>query len=447
MIVDNPYIVIFLAAFLLNIPFGYLREGSPKFSGKWFLWIHASIPFLVYLRIMLHTSKFFIPMAILAAVLGQIIGSRYRRKKMTLPEREKMEQIPDLRLKVNAQNIPDSDIAVVLMNMGGPKNIEGVKPFLRRLFLDARILRFPLAAVLQPFFAWLIVTLRAKVTEHRYSLIGGGSPIFQSTTEQAKALEAELKKRGSNISVSFCFNYSDPLPGETIMKLKSENKKYILPLSLYPHYSEATTGSNLFYLKEEAKRNYPEAVFLESREYYLDGQYIEAFAERIRSQIKPGERLEDFYLLFSTHGLPLYFLTEGDPYPYQIAQTVAKVLDRLGRTERWVISYQSAVGPLQWLQPSTDSMIQALARRNEKKLLVVPISFVTDHIETLCEIDIEYRQMAKSAGIEDFRMSRALECHPLFIRALADCVENSLGKTSHKQKLQNGHKEGIYVNV
>ena len=182
---------------------------------------------------------------------------------------------------------------------------------------------------------------------------------------------------------------------------------------------------------------YPDLTFLTTQSYYLADSYIEAFVNRIRETLTSGESLDDFYLLFSAHGLPLYFLAQGDSYPFQIAQTVAKILDRVGRKQAWAISYQSAVGPMRWLQPSTEAMIKALARRGIKKLLVVPVSFVTDHIETLCEIDIEYRAFAESLDISDFRMSKALECHPGFITALADCVEESLVSKSGVSRLND----------
>ena len=423
----HPYLSIALSAFLVNIPLGYIREACPKFSLKWFFWIHASIPLIIYLRITLHTSKLFIPLAIAFAVLGQILGSRYRRSKMTDADIEKLEQISDLGIFKKAQpGIDDSQIAVLLLNMGGPENLTEVRPFLKRLFCDRRLMRFPLSAFLQPFFAWLIVSIRGKEAERRYGIIGGRSPILKATRNQAEALKNELKKRNRDIGVEICFNYSRPFARETIVKLKNDGKKYVLALSLYPHYSAATTGSSHYYLKEEVRRHYPQAILWEARPYYLDDNYIAAFVDRIQEQLKPGESPDDFYLLFSAHGLPLYFLNEGDPYPFQIAQTVSKIIDRLKRKDRWTISYQSAVGPLEWLKPSTESVIRALAKRGEKKLFVVPISFVTDHIETLLEIDIEYHAVAEKLGIKDFRMSRAIASHPVFIKALADCVESSI---------------------
>ena len=426
---DHPYLLIAFVAFFINIPFGYIRENCPKFSASWVFWIHASIPLLIYLRITLGTSTWFIPVSIFFAILGQVVGSRWRRKTRTQSDLEKLEQIPDLQIPSTGKfSVNDSEVAIVLLNMGGPETIQEVRPFLKRLFMDRRIIRFPLSSLLQGVFANLIVAARAKVTEHRYGLIGGGSPLLQSCIRQANALQEALRQRSRNITTTICFNYSRPLPQEVVAQLKNAGKKVIVALSLYPHYSEATTGSNRYYLKKEVQRQSPQTMVMEAKPYFLDDQYITAFCDRILEQIQKGESLDDFYIVFSAHGLPLYYLTNGDPYPFQIAQTVCRVLDRLNRKDRWVISYQSAVGPFQWLKPSTDSIIKALADRHQNKILIVPIAFVNDHIETICEIDIEYRAMARNRGIVDFRMSRALECHPAFISALADCVERTLNK-------------------
>jgi ferrochelatase len=346
-------------------------------------------------------------------------------------QKERLQQIPPADVHQDLE-VPDSEIMVVLLNMGGPKSNADVRDFQKRLFSDRLLIRFPLSWALQDLFAWLLVTFRSKAAEKRYRLIGGGSPIFDSTVNQAKALQEELNTRGRELRTTFSFNYSSPLPDETIREVKAMGKKYILLLSLYPHYSKATTGSNVHYLKKAAGKIYPEIRFLDTPSYYLHDGYIEAFADRIHGQLKPGESLDEFYLLFSAHGLPLYFLKEGDLYPFQIAQTVSSVVKKLNHQGSWSLAYQSAVGPLQWLKPSIEDMLAALARRNIKKVLVIPISFVADHIETICEIDIEYRTFAANLGIADFRMSKAIECHPGFIRALADSVEKALPKKNRR---------------
>jgi len=420
-----PYFVLSFTAFLINIPLGYLRENCPKFSFKWFLWIHASIPLLIYLRLSIDASAAFIPFTIFCAVIGQIGGGYLRRKKMTAEDRDQLNQIGDLK-DARGVVVDERDVTVALLNMGGPNKVSDIFEFQRRLFEDPLLIRFPLSSILQKFFAKMLIKARIKTVIERYEQIGGGSPIYQSTTAQAQALREELHKRGRNIDVTFSFNYSRPYPADTITKVKRAGKKYLLPVSLYPHYSKATTYSNIHYLKKEAQANYARLQFLKPPSYYLHPGYIQAFADRIHEAIGPFESLDDFYLVFSAHGLPLYFLTEGDPYPFEINQTVAQILAKLNRTHNWVLAYQSNVGPLQWLKPSMDDMIPVLARKGKKKILVVPVSFVGDHIETIHEINIEYRELAQELGITDWRMSKAIECHPGFIQALADSVENVL---------------------
>ncbi len=439
----NPYLTLAITALSLNIACGYFREKTTKFTLNWWLWIHASIPVLIYLRNIFHTVKIFIPVCIILAILGQIIGGRLRRLLMTEKDFEKLFQIPNLRLR-NQDNlaIEEEDVMVVLLNMGGPKTNQDVPDFLKRIFLDSHIIRFPLSRILQPFFAWLLVSLRAVKTQERYQLIGCGSPIYESTLHQLNALNDELLRRNRKLSVTFSFNYSQPFPEDTIKEIKLAKKKYILPLSLYPHFSEATTGSNIYYLKKAAKKNFPQLKFLDIPSYYLNNSYIQALVEKIYEQINPEEALNDFYLIFSAHGLPQYFLNKGDPYPFQVAQTVARILEKLNRQAEWVIAYQSEVGPLAWLKPSIENIIKELAKKGVKKILIIPVSFVSDHIETLCEIDIEYRKLARDCGIIDFRMSRAIESHPGFIQALADSVEHMLPrKIKNQDHLKNGIKE------
>ncbi|MBI5024588.1 MAG: ferrochelatase [Candidatus Omnitrophica bacterium] len=419
------YLILSLTAFLVNIPMGYIRENCPKFSFRWFFWIHVSIPLIIFMRVTLGTSKWFIPVCIFWAIAGQIIGGRWRRKRTSWQEAERLKQIPAID-PLDPTKLDESRTTVVLLNMGGPKTNADVPDFQKRLFQDPMLIRFPMSFLFQRLFAWLLVTFRAKAAMARYQLIGGGSPIFESTERQTQALQQELTRRGRKVDVIFSFNYSAPFPEETIRTILRSGRTNTLLLSLYPHYSRATTGSNIHYLKKAADKIYPEIQFTEAPAYYLHDGYIQALVDRIREQIKPGESLDDFYLIFSPHGLPLYSLMEGDPYAFQVSQTVARILVKLGRTNRWSIAYQSAVGPLQWLKPSLEDMLEAVTRRGYKKLLIVPVAFVTDHIETLCEVDIEYRKLAEALGVTDYRMSLAIECHPEFIRALADSVEAAL---------------------
>lgn len=422
-----PYLAIAVFAFLINIPCGYIREGYLKFTFPWYFWIHASIPFIIYLRIKLNVSAWFIPVSIALAVIGQIYGSRYRRQKRTAVELRVLKQIPDLNIPT-PKKIKEDELLVALLNMGGPRTNEDVADFQKKLFADPLLIRFPLSFLFQDFFAWLLIKIRLKAVKERYMEIGGGSPIYRSTTAQANALRKELQRRRRKIDVTFSFNYSPPFSDDTIHKCKRTNKKYLMPLSLYPHYSKATTGSNIHYLKKSAQKLYPTLNFVQAPTYYIHDGYIQAFVDRIHEAIQKGESLDDFYLVFSAHGLPEYFLNEGDPYPFQINQTVTKIVSKLNRKRNWVISYQSAVGPLQWMKPSTEDILEFLHKDGVRKLLMVPVSFVGDHIETIHEIDIEYREIAKELGFTDYRMSKAIETHPGFITALADCIEEAVTK-------------------
>jgi len=420
---NHPYISLSLFSFLINIPFGFIRENCQKFSLKWFFWIHASIPFIVYGRYALHLSSALVPLNIALAVLGQTGGGLWRLKRRSPEEEERFQHVyvPDMN---GPEGINDAEAAVVLLNMGGPRHQDEIRDYQLRLFSDPLLIRFPFSFMFQKIFAWLLTYGRSKKVLRRYQSIGGGSPIYESTFHQTKALADALKKRGREMEVLFCFNYSRPLPKDVVEDLMKKKKKVILPLSLYPHYSQATTGSSVYYLKKAARKFSAGLRFCSTPEYYLHEGYIRALCDRIGEQINSGESLKDFYLVFSAHSLPHYFIAEGDPYPFQVSQTVAAILSRLHRTTRWSLAYQSAVGPLPWLKPSVPELMKALVRRGVEKVLIVPVSFVSDHLETLCDIDREFRRMAEKLGIQDFRMTKAVECHPAFIQALADAVES-----------------------
>lgn len=393
-----------------------------------------------------HISPLSIPISIFFAVMGQIYGSQWRSKTMSESKREEIDQIPNLNFRPETA-LKDKQVIVALLNMGGPRKNKDVKDFQKHLFTDPLLIRFPLSFLLQKTFAWILIKFRCKSVEAIYQKMGGGSPIYASTIKQAKALREELTRRGRIIDVTFSFNYSPPFPYDTISKAKRAKKDYLLPLSLYPHFSKATTGSNIHYLKKSAANIYPSLVVLDSPAYFLSEGYIQAFVDRIYEAVNPGESLDDYYLLFSAHGLPQYFLAEGDPYPFQIAQTISKITDRINRKYDWVLAYQSSVGPLQWLKPSTEVMIHKLYEKGVRKMIVIPISFVGDHIETICEINDEYRLVAENLGYEDYRMTKAIESHPGFIASLADAVESVLTKSSDTQnfdKINSFNQNGSF---
>lgn len=332
-------------------------------------------------------------------------------------------------------------IAVLLLNLGGPDSLEAVRPFLFNLFSDREIIRLGPSFMQKPL-AYLISALRHKKTEGFYRLIDGRSPIFDITTAQAKALEEVLNDSrftihppqadppGAGGSRSFKvfvgMRYWHPLIEATVPEIFHQGIKRVIALGLYPHYSIATTGSSFSKMKDVVSR-FPLEVFT-IPSWHDHPLYIEALVEKIRKGAALFDRADggggdDVHLLFSAHSLPKKFIEEGDPYVTHIRGTIDEIIKRVKIP--WDFSYQSKSGPVAWLEPSTDEMIKELAGRGVKNLLVVPISFVSDHIETLYEIDILYKKMARSLGI---RLERAesLNTSPLFISALGDIVKKGV---------------------
>ena len=321
---------------------------------------------------------------------------------------------------------------ILLLNLGGPDSLEAVKPFLFNLFSDREIIRLG-PAFLQKPIAYLISRLRAGKTIEAYSMIGGKSPIRDITFAQAEALELSLNQHkhfrendlSERFAVAVAMRYWHPLIEEVIPKLHESGVRKLLVLSLYPHYSVATTGSSLNKLREVAAKYDIEIFSILS--WFDHPLYIDALVASIKEGVKAfadtisgsSGSTTDVHVLFSAHSLPVKFIEEGDPYADQIDGTIRKIISKI--EFRWSLSYQSKSGPVQWLEPSTEQMIEDLAEKKIKNLLVVPISFVSDHIETLYEIDILYKKMAEKRGI---RLERAasLNTSRIFISALQDIV-------------------------
>ncbi|MDA8083744.1 MAG: ferrochelatase [Nitrospiraceae bacterium] len=305
---------------------------------------------------------------------------------------------------------------ILLLNLGGPDSLDAVRPFLYNLFSDREIIRLG-PAFLQKPLAGLIAALRHTKTESYYRLIGGRSPIREITTAEAEALERRLNagENGSRFRVFVGMRYWHPLIEETIPAILQEGITRVVAFGLYPHYSVATTGSSLSRL-EKVCAGLPLSLF-PVKAWYDHPLYIGALAEKIREGLARFGDAEDVHVLFSAHSLPKKFIDEGDPYVRHIEATIAAVSARIGM--KYHLSYQSKSGPVKWLEPSTESMLEDLAGRGVRNLLVVPISFVSDHIETLYEIDILYKGMAERLGI-NLRRAESLNVAPLFIEALAD---------------------------
>jgi ferrochelatase len=318
------------------------------------------------------------------------------------------------------------NFAVILFQLGGPETLDAVEPFLYNLFCDPDIINFPGSFLARKPLAKLISTRRSKNVARHYAEIGGGSPIRRLTEQQARSLEAALRPR-INARTIVAMRYWHPDTREAIAALERAPYDELVLLPLYPHYSFATTGSSL----KEWNRQYSARVPVRTIDHFFDHpDYVAAVVERIDSVLRELDDPDQVHLVFSAHGLPLALLEKGDPYPKQIEQTV-KLVQELGSWENpFTLCFQSRVGPQKWLQPSLTTTISRLAHSGVKRMLVIPISFLTEHIETLHEINIEAREEAEKLGVSEFHMMPALNDSPLLIRALADLVLRAVGMRS-----------------
>ncbi|MBN2655368.1 MAG: ferrochelatase [Nitrospirae bacterium] len=310
-------------------------------------------------------------------------------------------------------------IGIILLNLGGPDSLDAVRPFLYNLFSDRDIIRLGPAFMQKPI-ASLISRTRSKKTSALYKLIGGRSPIAEITDAQAKLLENAIKASGiCDVKVYVGMRYWHPFIEDTALKMNKDGVKKVIALSLYPQYSVATTGSSVSAF-EKAASNYGFQYFCAGT-WFNDPLYIDALVEKIeaaRTQFS-----EKPVLLFSAHSLPQKFIDEGDPYFNETKGTIAEVMKHIDMD--WHLSFQSKSGPVKWLEPSTEEMLESLGAKCVKNLLVVPVSFVSDHIETLYEIDMLYADMAARLGI-NLKRAESLNTSEKFIKALCGIAVKNL---------------------
>lgn len=319
-------------------------------------------------------------------------------------------------------------VGVLLLNLGGPDKLEDVRPFLFNLFADPEIIRLP-APWMQKPLAWLISSLRAKKSQDNYKEIGGGSPLRQITEAQGNALAVKLKELGKDVKIYVGMRYWYPFTEEAIADIKKDNLDKLVVLPLYPQFSISTSGSS-FRVLEEMWRQDNDLKNLDYTliaSWYDHPQYIAAMVDLIRQELSQFENPDSAHIFFSAHGVPQSYVKEaGDPYQKQIEECTRLIMEALDAPNDHTLAYQSRVGPVEWLQPYTEDSLNELGEKGIKNLLVIPISFVSEHIETLQEIDIEYREIAEEAGITSFRRVPALNTHPIFIESLANLVTESL---------------------
>ncbi len=314
-------------------------------------------------------------------------------------------------------------IGVVLFQLGGPDSLDAVEPFLYNLFCDPDIIHIPLGGLLRKPLARYISRKRSRFVAEHYQEIGGRSPLGLLTERQARGLEAVLRPDFEPV-IAIAMRYWHPLTDEAVRRIRAAQPDELVLLPLYPQFSYATTLSSL---KEWnrccADGRLPVRTVGDFHKHPL---YIEAVTDRINLTFGHFDDPSVAHIVFSAHGLPVSLIEKGDPYQKQIEATVSAVMEKGGWPNPHALCYQSRVGPQKWLEPSLPATIERLAAEKARHLLVVPISFVTEHIETLHEINIKAREEARRAGIQTFRMMPAVGDSPKFIACLADLVRRAL---------------------
>ena len=324
----------------------------------------------------------------------------------------------------------DRKIAVVLFNLGGPDKPASVKPFLVNLFKDPAILRVPF--FVRPLLARLIARLRVKAATANYAILGGKSPLLELTAEQGRAIESALEGSGHDVRCFIAMRYWHPFSLETARAVKAWDPDEVVLLPLYPQYSTTTTGSSLTAWREAAAKAGLVKPVTTLCCYHSDPGYLRATAaivrrsyEEARAGLPEGVGLR---VLFSAHGLPEVIVKAGDPYQFQVERTVAGVVRALGiEGLDFATCYQSRATPQKWLDPSTEVEIERAAR-DKVAVLVVPIAFVSEHSETLVELDVEYRELAEHHGVPGYFRAPAQNSEAGFIDAVAGLIEASLGR-------------------
>ena len=310
--------------------------------------------------------------------------------------------------------------AIILFNLGGPDKLENVKPFLFNLFNDPAILNLP--AFLRYPLAKLISNRRTPIAKKIYEELGGSSPILKLTKDKSIALEKRLNQNEKNeeykcFIVMRCWH---PRAEEVIEKVKLYNPDEIILMPLYPQYSAATSGSSIKEWNDVCKKNNYKIKTSVICCYPTDKNFINAHTKEINKKIKD---LKNFKLIFSAHGLPEKNIKKGDPYQWQVEQSVNKIVENLNYNSLdWILSYQSRVGPLKWIGPSTDNIIVENSKIG-KHIVLVPIAFVSEHSETLVELDIEYKKLAEDNGCKQYTRVPALGINEDFIKCISELIK------------------------
>ncbi len=310
--------------------------------------------------------------------------------------------------------------ALILLNMGGPDSLDAVEPFLYNLFSDRELIQLPAGALLQKPFARTISHFRAKKVVENYRAIGGKSPLLDWTQKQAAGIAQRL---GEQFKPYVIMRYWHPRGEDVLSEIKAAGIDNAVVVSMYPHYTGATTGSSVNDFKRAAKKVHPQMQYQIVEEWHDWPAYLDAVASRITTGLDHYHDMmrDEVHVLFSAHALPQKFIDRGDPYQQQVEESAAAIMQRVGNYD-WSIAYQSRSGPVKWMTPGTEEELQRLSTLERSAVLMVPISFVSDHIETLEEIDIQYRTLATSLGIVHFLRSPSLNDGSDFLDAIAALI-------------------------
>ena len=316
---------------------------------------------------------------------------------------------------------------VVLVQLGGPETLDDVRPFLYNFFVDLIPDNIPVPEPLIHPTAWLLSTWRAPYSRKLYASIGGGSPLRAQTEAQAQALRDELRRRGRAMPVYVAMRNWRPYSLHALSAARADGVTDLVFLPLYPQYSYSTTRSSLKELRRAMPGLHYDPRLHVIEEYCEDPAYIAALVDVTKRHLRDFHTpAEHVHVIFSAHGLPQRYITRGDPYLEQVKKTVAAVSARLAHPGPAHLSFQSRLGPEKWLQPASELLIEELAAKGARAMCVVPVAFVSEHVETLNEIDIQYADVAKRAGVAEFDRVCTVRCHPSFMTCLANQVERAL---------------------
>lgn len=313
--------------------------------------------------------------------------------------------------------------AIVLFNLGGPDKLASVRPFLYNLFSDKWIIRAPY--LIRKLIAFFISTTRTKLAQENYSFMGGKSPLLEETEKQRLALKIELENRKfSNFELFISMRYWHPFSDEVIEKIKLYDPEEIIYLPLYPQLSSSTTISSFEDFDQKIAKQNIKSKVKKIGCYYDQEDFIKSHVELIKESLKTFDTKDKLRILFSAHSIPEKFVNQGDPYEWQIINSYNAIIKNkeISKHEA-LLCYQSKVGPIKWLSPSTEDEIEKAAK-DGINLLLVPIAFVSEHIETLVELDIEYKKIADDHGIK-FERVKALGIDKNYINSLANMIENA----------------------